>query len=80
MGRAQHFFQEKLTFVSNSLSTHAEVSGKLIILQLTLKFFKQCFITYQGPRLWNNLPDDLKNCGSVDTFKFMYKGVFNNYR
>ncbi len=36
--------------------------------------------TYQGPRLWNNLPDDFKNRGSVDTFKFIYKSFFNNFR
>ena len=31
-----------------------------------------------GYTLCYNLPDDLKNCRSVDTFKFMYKRVFNN--
>ncbi len=41
-----------------------------------VEVFKQCF-TYQGPSLWNNLPEDLKKCGSIDTFNFRYKKVFN---
>ncbi len=47
--------------------------------QPDVEVFKQCF-TYQGPRLWNNLPHDLKNCGSIYTFKFMYKRCLNDLR
>ncbi len=73
------FLQEKITFVSYGLSTRAEISGKLVSPQPNVEVFRQC-LTYQGHRLWNNLPDDLKNCGSIDTFKFMYKRCFNNFR
>ena len=78
-GQAPTFLQEKFTFVSHGLSTRAEISGNLVIPQPNFEVFKQCF-TYQGPRLWNNSPDDLKNCGSIDTFKVMYKRCFNNFR
>ncbi len=71
-GQAPTFLQERFTFVSHGLSTRAEVSGKLAIPQLNVKVFKQCF-TYHRPTLWNHLPGDLKNCDSVDAFKFMYK-------
>ncbi len=68
-GQALAFLQEKLTFVSHGLSTRAEISGKLVIPQPNVEGFKQCF-TYQGPRLWNNSPHDLKNCDSVNILKF----------
>ena len=75
-GQASTFLQEKFTVV---VITYPLPRKSQSFLNRMLKVFKQ-FFTYQGPRLWNNLPDDLKNCGSIDTFKFMYKNVFNNSR
>ncbi len=74
-GQTPTFSEEKFTFVIQGLSTRAEASRKQVIHQPNVQVFKQCF-TYQEPRLWNHLPDNLKNCGSVDIFKFMYKRFF----
>ncbi len=67
------------TFVSHGLSTQTEISSKLVVPQPTVEALKQCF-TYRGPRPWNNLPDGVKNCDSIDTFKFIYERSFNMFR
>ncbi len=54
-------------------------SHNLTVPKCKIDLFKQC-LTYQGPKLWNNLPDNLKNCCSIHTFKLMYKRFYNASR
>ncbi len=61
------FLQDTFTFVNHGFSMRAETFHKVTVPKCNVDLFKQC-LTYQGPKLWNNLPDNLKNFGSVHTF------------
>ena len=43
-----------------------------IIPKPNIEQFKQSFL-YQGPTLWNNLPNDVKKYNSLSQFKRLYK-------
>ena len=40
--------------------------------------FSRTTIEYAGPILWNNLPNDLKSCPSLNSFKRKYKNSLIN--
>ena len=37
---------------------------------------KAMCLSVHGVKLWNTLPDDIKNCTSVNIFKKMYQKTF----
>ena len=50
--------------------------GKLALPKPTTNYLKRSF-SYSGATSWNNLPDSLKNVGSVDQFKRNLKEISN---
>ena len=50
--------------------------GKLALPKPRTNYLKRSF-SYSGAALWNNLPDSLKNVGSVDQFKRNLKTISN---
>ena len=50
--------------------------GKLALPKPRTNYLKRSF-SYSGATLWNNLPDSLKNVGSVDQFKRNLKKISN---
>ena len=52
--------------------TRNSVNGCLSIPKPNKELYKQSLL-YNGPKVWNSLPNELKNASSVLTFKTIYK-------
>ena len=44
-------------------------------MHVTLMLNKQFTVLFQGPKIWNSLPDDIKNTESYNCFRI---GIFNH--
>ena len=55
--------------------TRLSLSKNLLIPCSNTEMGKKTF-TYRGSLLWNDLPESLKNCDSLNSFKRLYKSLF----
>jgi exonuclease III len=67
-GLAPKYICDKFSLVTRQKQTRATTRGDLIIPRPNTEFFRRSF-TYQGPKLWNALPHNVKSSTSVNSFK-----------
>ena len=76
-GMAPHYLSDNFMFVSESHNyvTRMHSEGDLNIPKPNIELFRQS-ISYQGPKMWNSLSHDVRNSGSLMTFKRSYKATY----
>ena len=71
-GMAPQYLSNKLVHKPNT-GLRSDNKNLLIPLSARLKLYGDRSFSVAGPRLWNALPDDIRLCQSLDTFKRMLK-------
>ena len=66
---APSFLSELLDLHHNRKSLRSDTQGKLPIPRCSLSQVRDSSIRYAGPRLWNELPQHIKNAKSLASFK-----------
>ena len=74
-GMAPQYLSEKLTLKKN-LGLRSDNKNMLKPTSARLKFYGDRAFSVAGPRLWNELPDHIRLCHSLDTFKRSLKTHF----
>ena len=67
-GLAPKYFVDKFTKRS-SIHVHHTRNRDILYIPLYKTATGQCTFTYRGTSIWNNLDNDLKKCGFLQTFK-----------
>ena len=67
-GLAPNYLSEKLHVKSNKRLRSGDQKLLVVPRSRTNSYGERCF-SIAGPRLWNNLPRQLRLCGSVSVFK-----------
>ena len=60
---------------THEVNTRAAASGVIQIPQPNNELFKTS-LNYQGAKIWNNLPSELRSVSDIDEFRFFYKQLF----
>ena len=71
-GQAPSYLCEKFTFYESTYGTRAMDGFKLREPKPNLDIFKRSFM-YSSTKLWNNIPQSLRESPSLNTFKHNYK-------
>ena len=60
---------------SNVYNTRFSSQNNLIVQRPKTETFKSSF-SFSGPKLWNSLSSEIKNCKNVFDFKRLYKSTY----
>ena len=60
---------------SNYSSVHSKRQKQLFVMVQVRTNLKAMCISVYGVKLWNTLPDEIKNCTSVNIFKKCFKNI-----
>ena len=71
-GMAPQYLSDKLTIKEN-IELRSDNKNLLKIQKSRLKSYGDRAFSVAGPALWNSLPDNLRLCSSLDTFKRLLK-------
>ena len=73
-GMATHYLTNKITMKIEiaDRNTRSLNENDVYVPCANLESFKNSF-AFRGPSLWNMLPDNIKECHKIETFKYMLK-------
>ena len=73
-GMAPHWLTNQILMAceSHDRTTRAAISMDVIVPQPRLEVFRNSF-QYSGAKVWNNLPDHIKETSTLGSFKYLYK-------
>ena len=76
-GNAPYYLQNKITMLQdiNKYQTRSTTNYNVLIPSIRTSLYKQSF-SFNGPFVWNNLPNHLKQSVSLSSFKYNYKKHF----
>ena len=80
-GMAPFYLRELLSPYILSRTLRSSSKSSLVIPRCNLKTYGQRAFSYTAPVLWNSLPEDMRSCKSLTTFKtklktFLLKRIF----
>ena len=58
----------------HSVNTRGASNGDFMLPKVNVECFKNS-LSFNGPYVWNNLPNEVRNANSVMNFKQMYKRI-----
>ena len=72
-GSAPSYLKKLLTFVSHDRSSRSQTQGLLKVPRVrTKRWGERCF-SVMAPRLWNSLPPEVRQSGTLNVFKSKLK-------
>ena len=75
-GLAPSYISDLLNFKAYSRSLRSSCKEYLVVPRSRLKTYGDKAFSIAGPKLWNDLPLEIRKCASVATFKQSLKNFF----
>ncbi len=71
-GNAPNYLKDLLMQVSHVQQRFTRASNDFHVPRANIELYKESFL-YNGPRLWNTLPESLKVLSELRSFKYSFK-------
>ena len=79
-GSAPDYLQDLIQHYHPPRTLRSSSKGLLIAAPVHTKFYGQRSFQYASPKLWNSLPNNLKDCATLEQFKSRLKTHLFNHR